>query len=198
MSKQYNIVAELIAKSDKFRQGMADASRATKSFMNDFQKGIKDSQKQLNQLGESAKSTFESIKTSAQVAGAAIAGMFGVGIAQGIEYNAMIERATTSYEILLKSQEKANQMVEELNALALKTPFGFEGLDKAAKTMIGMGIAGENVIPIMEILSDAVAGVGGNVDQLEGIALAIAQINAKGKLSAEEVMISRPTWKLVG
>ncbi|MFH5181156.1 tape measure protein [Paenibacillus sp. TAB 01] len=40
---------------------------------------------------------------------------------------------------------------------------------------------------MLHSLGDAVAAVGGDTEQMKGIALAIGQIQSKGKLSAEEV-----------
>lgn len=201
MSKQYSVIAELIAKSDKFKQGMKDAQQATKSFMGDFKSGLKDSQTQLNKLGDSARKTFDSIKTSAKVAGASMVAMFGASTVAGAKFNAQMEQSITSYEILLGSMEKANKMVKDLQQFAANSPFEFQGLDKSAKLLLAMGFQGEQIIPVMHSVGNAVSAAGGNTETLEGISLALGQILTKGKLSAEEMtqLAERgiPAWSIL-
>ncbi|MED1850353.1 tape measure protein [Brevibacillus borstelensis] len=152
----------------------------------------------LQQVGAKA---WDRIKTGAMATatamGAAATAMTGIGI----RVNASLETAEQSFSILLNSAEAAKQMVSDLQRQAERSPFEFAGLQKSAKTLLGMGFAGQQVIPIMQILGDAVAATGGNTEQLEGIALALGQIQAKGKLSAEEVnqLAERgiPVWQML-
>lgn len=163
--------------------------------------GTVEYKKRLKELKEQGAATWSTIKSgvvaAAAAAGAAATAMVGIGV----QANSSLEVAEKSFGILLNSTSAAKQMVTDLQRIAERSPFDFEGLQKSAKTLLGMGFAGSQVIPMMQILGDAVAAVGGNTDQLEGIALAIGQIQAKGKLSAEEVnqLAERgiPVWQLL-
>lgn len=108
-------------------------------------------------------------------------------VKKGIEVNADIEQAHIAFTTLLHDTQKANEMINELRHLAVISPFDFDGLQTGAKLLLAMGIDAKNVIPYMYKIGDAVAAVGGNQETLERVARAIAQINAKGKLSAEEM-----------
>lgn len=154
--------------------------------------------RELQQVGTRA---WGAIKTGAAAAAAAVGAASTAMVGIGIKANAGLETAEQSFGILLNSAEAAKQMVSDLQRLAESSPFEFSGLQQAAKMLLGMGFTGQQVIPIMQRLGDAVAATGGNTDQLEGIALALGQIQAKGKLSAEEVnqLAERgiPVWQLL-
>ena len=152
----------------------------------------------LQQVGTRA---WGAIKTGAAAAAAAVGAAATAMVGIGIKANAGLETAEQSFGILLNSAEDAKQMVSDLQRLAESSPFEFAGLQQSAKTLLGMGFTGQQVIPILQRLGDAVAATGGNTEQLEGIALALGQIQAKGKLSAEEVnqLAERgiPVWQLL-
>jgi len=154
--------------------------------------------RELQQVGTRA---WGAIKTGAAAAAAAVGAASTAMVGIGIKANAGLETAEQSFGILLNSAEDAKQMVSDLQRLAESSPFEFSGLQQAAKMLLGMGFTGQQVIPIMQRLGDAVAATGGNTDQLEGIALALGQIQAKGKLSAEEVnqLAERgiPVWQML-
>ncbi|MFD2752379.1 tape measure protein [Virgibacillus siamensis] len=156
---------------------------------------------QLRELQAQGAQTWASIKSGAT---AAIAVMATAGTAMmgvGISANSSAEAAEKSFGILLNSASAAAKMVADLKELAVKSPFEFAGLQEAAKTMMGMGFAGDQVVPMLYSLGNAVAAVGGSTEEMKGIALAIGQIQAKGKLSAEEVnqLAERgvPAWQLL-
>jgi tape measure domain-containing protein len=157
--------------------------------------------KTLKELKEVANETWSSIKTGVSMAAAATSAMATAAVALGIKANSSAEMAQKSFEILLKSHDGAIKMVADLQKLATDSPFEFVGLQEAAKTMLAMGIAGNKVVPMLYSIGDAVAASGGDTEQMKGIALAIGQIQTKGKLSAEEMnqLAERgiPAWSIL-
>jgi tape measure domain-containing protein len=164
-------------------------------------RGTLDYRRSLRELRSTANETWSSIKTGATLAAAAFGAAGAAAVGLGIKTNAELEKSAMSFEILLQSGDKAKKMVSDLQSLALESPFDFVGLQNSAKKLLGMGFAGNQVIPIMHSLGNAVAATGGNTEQLEGIALALGQINSKGKVSAEEMnqLAERgiPAWQLL-
>lgn len=79
-------------------------------------------------------------------------------------------------------------MIQDIEDFAAKTPFEKMGLTESVQKLIGMGIAAERALPTMQVLGDAISAVGGGKDKLDRIVLALGQIQAKGKLSMEEVI----------
>jgi len=163
--------------------------------------GTVEYKRRLKELEEAGTKAFDKIKdgvkTAAAVTGASMTALAGIGI----KVNTSLETAEQSFTILLNSAAAAKQMVSDLQRIGERSPFDFEGLQNSAKMLLGMGFAGEQIVPIIERLGDTVAATGGNTDKLEGIALALGQIQAKGKLSAEEVnqLAERgiPVWQML-
>jgi phage tail tape-measure protein len=131
-------------------------------------------------------------KIGGALAGIGTAGAVAMGavMAKGIEYNAMLERSLTAWGTLLGSQGEAVKMQEQIAKLGKESPFDYESFDKSGKLLAAMGVEGDEIIPMMSNIGDAVAAVGGSSAELEGVGLAFAQMNAKGKVSAEEMNIS--------
>lgn len=106
------------------------------------------------------------------------------GISVGLEYNASIEYLQASMEALTGSQKIANALTKEMVKLAAETPFATKDYAKAAKTLLGYGVAQEDVMSTMEMLGNVAMG---NTVSFDKLALAFGQVTAKGKLQAEEV-----------
>jgi len=87
----------------------------------------------------------------------------------------------------LMGEEAGQQMMNELDAFAKKTPFKTSGVISAAQKMMAMGWDPGNIIGDLEVLGNAAAATG-NLDQgLESIVRAMSQIKTKGRLSTEEL-----------
>ncbi|MBA4541982.1 tape measure protein [Thermoactinomyces daqus] len=136
-----------------------------------------------------ASETSKSFAKTALAVGGIVGGFEGLKnvIGKGFEVNIKMEGAQTSFTTLLKSGEKAKDMIQQLQQIGVKSPFDFDSLSKSAKLLLSMGVNAKNVVPYIKKIGDAVAAVGGSSEQMENVALAIAQISAKGKVSAEEM-----------
>ena len=87
----------------------------------------------------------------------------------------------------LLGETAGQQMMDDLDAFAKKTPFKTSGVISAAQKMMAMGWDSENIIGDLEVLGNAAAATG-NLDQgLESIVRAMSQIKTKGRLSTEEL-----------
>lgn len=151
---------------------------------------------------ESAARTSMSLVGSAAVAAAgALATLTGVIGKVGIQYNAMMEQSEIAWGTILGSQEEAKKTLQQLQVMGAKTPFEFEGLDKAAKLLNMAGFEGDNLFKTLTSVGDAVSAVGGGQAELEGISMAIFQMASKGKISAEEMnqLAERgiPAWQMI-
>jgi|GEM_PF-3325467 len=133
--------------------------------------------------------------------GAAIAAVGTLATKTGIEFNAMMEQSEIAWTTLLGSAEEAKQTIQDLKELGAKTPFEFEGLDKSAKLLNMAGFEGEKLKETLVAVGDAVSAVGGGQEELEGVSMALFQMSAKGKASAEEMnqLAERgiPAWQIL-
>src|SRR5690606_8339514 len=133
---------------------------------------------------------FEAIKNGFQaIAGAAI------------DFNARMEQAQIGFTTMLGSAERADAFLRDMADFAARAPFEFPELLDAAKRMLAYGFAAEDVLPMMEAVGNAAAGLGVGAAGIDRIILALGQMRAKGKLSGEEMLqlteVGIPAWEIL-
>ena len=160
---------------------------------------LKQTGKAVDDAGKKAKEAggaFEGMgKTMGSIAGAlglqmtlqAVVGGLKNAVVGSFELADALEQATISFTTMLGSGEAAETMLNDLKSFADKTPFEFMDLQDAAKRLMAMGTAAEDVIPTLEAVGDAAAGLGGGKATIDGITLALGQMGAKGKISTQEL-----------
>lgn len=111
------------------------------------------------------------------------------------------EQTNIAFTTMLGSGEKAKTFLKDLEKFAAKTPFEFPDLVKASQRLMAMGFSAEKVIPTMTAIGDAVAGLGGGSEMIQRTTVALGQMQAKGKVSAEEMMqlaeTGIPVWRML-
>lgn len=125
----------------------------------------------------------------------------GNGIKDGLATASFMEQARISFETLLGPGGDVEGMLTSLSDFAKRTPFELPGLVANARSLLGVGIAADQVLPTMNALGDSAAALGLNQDQLNSVMRAWTQIQSKGKVQAEELLqISEaglPIWPLL-
>lgn len=181
---------------------MSDLSlRFTVSAIDSFSNVFRDLERQTRGISSAAGKVGVAVGAMAAAAGAAVAGV-GAAIGKvGVEYNAMMEQSAIAWETILGDANEAKKTMKELETMGAKTPFEFEGLDKAAKLLQMAGFEGDKLFESLTNVGDAVSAVGGGQDELEGVSMAIFQMASKGKISAEEMnqLAERgiPAWQMM-
>lgn len=133
------------------------------------------------------------LSSFAGIATAGVAGLAAFGAAVGavglkaVQASAGMEQARIAFTTLLGSAQEADKFIREMQAFAARTPFTFQGLQENAKRLLAMGFEGNRVIPILTAVGNAAAGIGGGQDAVDRITRALGQMQAKGKVSAEEM-----------
>ncbi len=105
------------------------------------------------------------------------------GLKWGAELAMQAEQSQIAFEVMLKSADKAKKTMRDIEGFALATPFDTAGLTDNVMLLKGMGIATEDLLPAMKTLGDMSLG---NNEKLKGLSLAFGQVQAKGKLMAQE------------
>ena len=112
-----------------------------------------------------------------------------------------LEQSKVAFTTMLGSAAKADTFLRDLTAFAAATPFELRGLQESSKRLLAFGFDARDIIPIMTAVGNAVAGLGGGKDTLDGVTLALGQMAAKGKASAEEMgqLAERgiPAWQFL-
>lgn len=124
--------------------------------------------------------------------GAAVAGAFilkkGLDLGKlGIGIASQMEQAKISFTTMLGSGEKAQKFLDDLADFAAKTPFEFPELQTAASSLVSAGVNAKDVVPIMKSLGDATAGMGTGQEGIKRATVALQQMNAAQKISAEDL-----------
>lgn len=139
--------------------------------------------KRFDGLRRNAEKAMPVIGAIGAVAGAGL----GIVAVEGFKMNATLEQSSARWTTLLKSSEKAEKQMAWMKDYATQTPFDYEGIDATATALMGMGLSLKDVNKWLPALGDASAVLGGGTDTVKGLGLALGQMNAKGKVSAEEM-----------
>lgn len=111
--------------------------------------------------------------------------MIGAGIGAITKLGAEAEMTATTFEVLVGSQEKAKNMLDEITALADKSPFGKLDLTDSVKQMMGLNVTAEDAMTYMRQLGDISAG---SKDKLQSLSLVMGQVYSAGKLNGTDLM----------
>jgi tape measure domain-containing protein len=97
---------------------------------------------------------------------------------------AQMEMYTTSFEVMLASKSKAEQLTKEAVALAAVTPFNVPEVMDATKMLLQYGVGVKEVLPMVRMLGDA---SGGMKDKFGSLVLAFSQMQAAGKVLSQDL-----------
>ena len=163
-----------------------------------LQKEIANVQKTIRQkLGGNAIEISENMIAGVAGLSAALAGLGAVAVRSA----AQMEQTEKAFTTLLKSADLAKDFLAELERFAAATPFELPGLLNASKRLLAFGFSAQQVIPILTAIGDSAAALGMGEEGISRLTTAIGQIQAKAKVSAEEMnQINEtgiPAWQLL-
>lgn len=104
---------------------------------------------------------------------------------QSIRVASSFENTRVSFETMLQSGQKANELLGKLVREAAVTPFELGQLTEIGQRLLAMGIEADQLIPTIRTLGDIGAGVG--QEKLPQLTIALGQVRAAGKLTGNEL-----------
>ena len=107
----------------------------------------------------------------------------GVGVVSRLGMEA--GKTAVAFDVLLGSQEKSTAMLQEMNRYAADSPYDRLGVQEAARTMLGFGVAADQVMPSLKMLGDI---AGGESERFKGLALVFSQVAAAEKLQGQDLL----------
>jgi tape measure domain-containing protein len=107
----------------------------------------------------------------------------GIGVVSKLGMDA--DRTAVSFEVMLGSQQKAADMLNQMNRYAADSPYSRLGVQEAVQTMLGFGVEQQKIIPSLKMLGDIVMG---NSERFKGLALVFSQVAAAGKLQGQDLL----------
>ena len=166
----------------------------------ELQRGLDAANSRLERVAGSFQAALGPSQALLKATAGVSAGLFGVAAA-GVKLAADMEQSRIAFTTMLGSAERADEFLRDLWSFAARTPFEFTGLQEASKQLLAFGFQAEQVIPMMTAVGNAVAGLGGGAEMIDRVTRALGQMQAKGKVSAQEMMqlaeAGIPAWEIL-
>ena len=105
-------------------------------------------------------------------------------ISQMVAVRSQFQQLEISFGTMLKSKEKANELMAQLTDLAAKTPFGLEEVSEGAKKLLAFQVPAEEVTETLRRMGDIASGLGVPMGQLIHV---YGQVKAQGKLMTNDL-----------
>lgn len=129
------------------------------------------------------KDAFAQMPGAGFVTNPLVAATAGLGVITKLGMDA--EQTNVAFEVLLGNQQKASEMLAQMNKYAAATPYQKSDIQEAAKTMLGFGIAQEKIMPNLQMLGDIAMG---DKAKLQSLTLAFSQIQSTGRLTGQDLL----------
>lgn len=115
-------------------------------------------------------------------------GAMGVSaIKAGLATSGAMENSKIAFETMLGAGQKTDKFLQDMASFAANTPFELVGLQKSASQLVAAGVATEDIIPMMQTLGDVTSGMGTGSEGIARATVALQQMNAAGKITAEDL-----------
>lgn len=165
--------------ADDERKGAEGATKA----INETTSATKGLGNEFSQLSDKANESFSKIQKY-------MAGFLTFQAAKSFaskvfEVRSEIQSLQASFEILVGSKEKADNLFSQLKEFAVSTPMQLNDLASAAKTMMGFGIDSEKVMGYLEDIGNIAMG---DAQKFQSLSLAFSQMSATGKLMGQDLL----------
>lgn len=177
-SKQVQRLKNDLVDNARAQMDLKDEIKAVNTQLNKQQSEFRQSAQQGVNMGNQLKGVFIMLKGLA--VGYAGKTLFEALIGSNTEF----EQSMVSFEVLLQSAEKADALMANLENFAAKTLFEMTDLTQASQQLLTFGTAEDEVMTKLQQLGDLSQGV---PEKLNRITLAYGKMNAKGKVSLEEL-----------
>src|SRR5574344_746134 len=144
----------------------------------------------LEDITLTANKESDKISSSYKAIGAAIGGYFTFQGAKSfanqiISVRGEMQSLETSFEVLLGSKTKANELFSEIKEFASNTPLQLQGLASGAQTLLGFNIEAEKVMPILKQIGDISMG---DEQKFQSLTLAFSQMSSAGRLLGQDLL----------
>lgn len=126
------------------------------------------------------------------------AGLYG-GIMKPIGLADQRATSLAGFETMLKSKEKGQAFMKDVDKFAADTPFGTMEVTGMAQSLLTQGWEQEKTFDTLTKVGNLSAAMGRGSQGMQSVIRAITQIKGKGRLSAEEMMqlseAGVPAWQ---
>lgn len=155
-----------------------------------FEAGVKRIETLSREMAEMVEGDGNRMQQSFSKIGSAAAAYFSVTTLKQfadsvVEVRGEIEALEISFETLIGSKEKADELFSSIREFAVNTPMTMNSLASGAQTLLGFGIEAERVMPILQQIGDISMG---DAQKFNSLTLAFAQASSTGKLMGQDFL----------
>lgn len=105
-------------------------------------------------------------------------------ISQMVAVRSQFQQLEISFGTMLKSKEKANELMAQMTDLAAKTPFGLQEVSEGAKRLLAFQVPAEEVTETLRRMGDVASGLGVPMGQLIHV---YGQVKSQGRLLTNDL-----------
>lgn len=151
-----------------------------------FAQGI---EKGLGLVSAATQKLFSSatsfVRSGVTVLGAALAGLGGIALATGVQFNTLQQVIHATLPVLVGSSKASDELLASINELNNASPFARSSFLELTQTLAGFGIQAKKIPGLIDAIQQTVAATGGNEGDLQELGQAFARIQSQGRLSLD-------------
>lgn len=156
----------------------------------ELKKAAQDVSQQFGGMSQAAAVEGAKIDSTMKKVATAIGGYFSIQAAinfarQVKAVRSEVQALEISFRTLLGSEERANNLLNDLKEFAVKTPLQLNDLSKGAQTLLSFNVEAEKVMPILKAIGDISMG---DAQKLQSLTLAFSQMSSTGKLMGQDLL----------
>lgn len=148
-----------------------------------FDQASKASDGSFKQLGKGAIALGTMFGTLGAQAVVGLGRMAASAVTTGVKTAAFMEQAQIGFTVMMGSAEGARRQLDKLAKFAAATPFEMTGLVDASRTLMGVGVAAKDVIPMLQDFGDTASALALSQDQFSRIMIAVSQSISSNRIT---------------
>lgn len=178
-------MVRLVGDSSSYRNMMTDAGNA----VDKTSQAVQGHNRLLGNFGSGISNVTRSLVPLLFMATSLVGITSVLGAATfGIHLANEAEQAEVAFGSMLKSTEKAKQLLGDLQTFAAATPFEFPQLKVAAKSLLAAGFGAGELIPMLRNIGDATGAMGTGAEGVQRATYALMQMRNTGRILGGDMM----------
>ncbi len=177
-----SVTIEVTLTKDQLEKGLRSLKSTINSALPNASKTLFSFANGFSKLGSLATSAGK----ACSIVTGGITGIFAVAGAKAKNFVTTYEGAINLFKKKL-GDTGAKEMYESLLKIAKGSTFAQESIVKAGQTMVAMGVNGQKTAKYMQLVTDAVAGMGGSGADIESLGTAIGKMSNQVTLHTDDL-----------
>lgn len=177
-----SVTIEVTLTKDQLEKGLKSLKSTINNALPGASKTLSNFANGFSKIGGLATSAGKACSTVT----ASVTGVFTAATLKAKNFITTYEGAINLFKKKL-GETGANEMYDSLLKIAKASTFAQESIVSAGQTMIAMGIDGKKTAKYMQLVTDAVAGMGGSGTDIESLAQAIGKMSNQVTLHTDDL-----------